>query len=227
MRESDNPRRHLFLLAALLLLVIVTPMVAPLRHGILVVNVIGAAVLISASYAVSDRRRFLAVAIVFSTASVVANWFMLMYPGHGIVIIAHSSMIFLLSFFAITILSYVVRSGRVTADRIYAAICAYLLIGYAWAFGYALFDEFQPGAFAGPTEIARDDYLGRVMQMRYFSFITLATVGYGDIVPRAPGARTLAILEAIVGQFYLVALVGRLVGLHIVHGNAERPRGGN
>ena len=62
------------------------------------------------------------------------------------------------------------------------------------------------------------------MQMRYFSFATLMTVGYGDVVPRTPAALTLAMLEAIAGQFYLVALVGRLVGLHIVHGNVERPR---
>ena len=60
------------------------------------------------------------------------------------------------------------------------------------------------------------------MQLRYFSFVTLATVGYGDIVPDTPMARTLALLEAMVGQFYLVALVGRLVGLHIVHGKDPR-----
>jgi voltage-gated potassium channel len=61
------------------------------------------------------------------------------------------------------------------------------------------------------------------MQLRYFSFVTLATVGYGDIVPRTPALRTMGILEAIVGQFYLVASIGRLVGLHIVHGS-ERPK---
>jgi voltage-gated potassium channel Kch len=85
-------------------------------------------------------------------------------------------------------------------------------------------DELQPGAFAAPTPIGPDDYVARVMQMRYFSFVTLTTVGYGDVVPRTPAARTLAMLEAIMGQFYLVALVGRLVGLHIVHGNVERSR---
>jgi hypothetical protein len=110
-------------------------------------------------------------------------------------------------------------AGGLPADKIFAAICAYLLIGYAWAFGYSILDEFHPSAFAAPTEVARNDYVGRVMQMRYFSFTTLATVGYGDIVPRTPGARTMAILEAILGQFYLVALIGRLVGLHIVHGS--------
>jgi voltage-gated potassium channel Kch len=70
--------------------------------------------------------------------------------------------------------------------------------------------------------VARNDYIGRVIEMRYFSYITLATVGYGDIVPRSTGARTMALLEAILGQFYLVALIGRLVGLHIVHGSDRR-----
>jgi hypothetical protein len=65
------------------------------------------------------------------------------------------------------------------------------------------------------------DLVGRVMQLRYFSFVTLATVGYGDIVPHTPAARTMALLEAMLGQFYLVALVGRLVGLHIVHENRD------
>jgi voltage-gated potassium channel len=125
--------------------------------------------------------------------------------------------------FSIAILNYAVRSGRVTSDKIFAAICAYLLIGYAWAFAYAVLDELQPGAFAASTEVPRHDYVGRVLQMRYCSFITLTTVGYGDIVPRTPGARTMVILEAVLGQFYLVALIGRLVGLHIVHGDNSRP----
>jgi hypothetical protein len=55
------------------------------------------------------------------------------------------------------------------------------------------------------------------MQMRYFSFVTLASVGYGDIVPHSQMAQTTALLEAMLGQFYLVALIGRLVGLHIAH----------
>ena len=57
------------------------------------------------------------------------------------------------------------------------------------------------------------------MQMRYFSFITLTTLGFGDVVPRTPIARTFAILEAVVGQMYLAVLVARLVGQHIVDVN--------
>ena len=125
-------------------------------------------------------------------------------------------------FFAAAILSYVLGSGKVTWDKIYGAVCAYLLLGYAWTFAYSLIEELQPGSFGSATTPMPHDLVARVMQLRYFSFVTLATVGYGDIVPRTPMARTLALLEAMVGQFYLVALVGRLVGLHIVHGKDPR-----
>jgi voltage-gated potassium channel Kch len=62
------------------------------------------------------------------------------------------------------------------------------------------------------------------MQFRYFSFMTLTTVGYGDVLPRSDAARTLAALEAVMGQIYLTVLVARLVGLHIVHSHGSDSR---
>jgi hypothetical protein len=222
MRDSENPRRHLILLIALLTLIIVGPLLSTSRHGNLVLNVIGAAMLLTALYAISECKQIIVSAVILSILSILGTFLLQAYPSHVMVMVSHATMIALLALFAFVILNYVVRSGRVTADKIFAAICAYLLIGYAWAFAYALLDEFNPGAFASPTEVARNDYVGRVIEMRYFSYITLATVGYGDIVPRTTGARTMALLEAILGQFYLVALIGRLVGLHIVHGSERR-----
>jgi voltage-gated potassium channel len=127
-------------------------------------------------------------------------------------------------FFCVSILGYVLHSGRVTSDKIFATICVYLLVGFVWTYAYALLDEVQPGSFAASTETGRNDYVGRIMQLRYFSFATLTTLGYGDILPRSPTARTMAVLETVMGQIYLAVLVARLVGLHIVHGNADRPR---
>lgn len=222
MATAESPRRHLTLLIALLTIIILAPVLSTTRYDIVIMNVIGAAMLLSGVYAVSERKHVFVIATILSILSIVTTWLLLAYPGHAMVIFAHATMITVLGFFAVVILSYVARSGRVTADKIYAAVCAYLLIGYAWAFAYAMLDELNPGAFATPTEVARNDYVGRVVQMRYFSYITLTTVGYGDIVPRTPGARTMAILEAILGQFYLVALIGRLVGLHIVHNTDRR-----
>lgn len=139
-------------------------------------------------------------------------------------LISHSVIVVLIAFFCVTILSYVLDNGRVTADKIFAAICVYMLLEYGWTFVYSLLLELQPQSFAITSEVARNDYVDRISQLRYFSFTTLTTVGYGDIVPRSPAARTMTILEAVMGQFYLVALVGRLVGLHIVHGTDPRSR---
>jgi hypothetical protein len=214
--------RHLLLLISLLAIFILSPFVVTYRHGPTILNIVGAAVLLTATYAVSERKHFLIVAVLLSAFSIIMTFWLFVAPSDSVVIISHASLVVLITFFAVTILGYVLRSGRVTSDRIYGAICVYLLFGYAWAFAYALMDEVQPGSFAAPTATAPGDFVGRVMQMRYFSFVTLATVGYGDIVPRTPTARTMALLEAMLGQFYLVALIGRLVGLHIVHGNSDR-----
>ena len=219
---AENPRRHLFLLIALLFIFILSPFVLPFYYGPTIMNVVGAVVLLSATYAVSGRRLFLIIAVTLSTLSIFMTFWLAAAPTHRVIIVAHTSVVLLIGFFAVVILVSVLRGGKVTADKIYGAVCAYLLLGYAWAFAYSVIEEVQPGSLTSLTSTTPRDIVDRVMQLRYFSFVTLATVGYGDIVPRTPLARTMALLEAMVGQFYLVALIGRLVGLHIVHGNPER-----
>jgi Ion channel len=221
---AENPRRHLWLLISLLVIFIVSPFVAPFYYGPTVLNVIAAIVLLAATYAVSRRRSFLIISLSLSIFSIAMTFWLAAAPGHWLVIISHGSLVIVIVFFVVAILSYVLGSGRVTWDKIYGAIGAYLLLGYAWTFAYSLIEELQPGSFVSTMSTMPADLVGRVMQLRYFSFVTLATVGYGDIVPHTPAARTMALLEAMLGQFYLVALIGRLIGLHIVHGGDPRSR---
>jgi hypothetical protein len=94
-------------------------------------------------------------------------------------------------------------------------------MGYAWAFGYSLLAELDPNAFSTAMPLSETDSIGLVQQMRYFSFVTLTTMGYGDIVPRTDIARSLVVLEAVAGQIYLVALMGRLISLHIMQPEDE------
>jgi hypothetical protein len=222
MRGSDNPRRHLVLLISLLVIFIVSPFVVPYYYGPTFLNIIAAGVLLSATYAVSERRSFLIFGLSLSIFSIITTFWLAASPTFWLVIISHGSLVILISFFAVVILGHVLRSGKVTSDKIYGAICVYFLFGYAWAFAYSLIEEVQPESFTSLTSVEPHDLVSRVMQMRYFSFVTLASVGYGDIVPHTQTARTMAVLEAILGQFYLVALIGRLVGLHVVHGGDRR-----
>lgn len=224
MNNSGDPRRHLWLLISLVVIFTVSPFIVPYYYGPTILNIIAAIVLVSATYAVSGRRSFFTFAIALSSIAIALSFWLAAAPSHWLIIFSHGSLVIVIGFFACAILSYVLGSGKVTSDKIYGAICVYLLFGYAWTFAYSLIEEVQPGSFTSLTSIDTHDLVGRVMQMRYFSFVSLTSVGYGDIVPHSQLARTMPLLEAMFGQFYLVALIGRLVGLQIVHGNPERGR---
>src|SRR4029453_9042775 len=216
--------RHLALLICILLLFISAPFVDTSRYGVVIINRIAAVVLITASYALSERKYLFTIAIVLSVISVAATGLVLAFRQHWGVIASHCFLIFSIGFFAVSFSGYVLRSGRVTTDKIFAAVCVYLLIGFAWTFAYALLEEIASGSFAAVPEMGRNDPVARVQRLRYFSFVTLTTVGYGDILPRSLAARTMAVLEAVMGQIYLTVLVARLVGLHIVHSHVSQLR---
>ena len=113
------------------------------------------------------------------------------------------------TYLSVTILRHVLRSRVVVADTLYGAASVYLLLALVWALAYAILDTINPGAFTGPhTPLAWDDFV-------YFSVVTVTTLGYGDYVPVSPGARSLVMLEVIVGVFYTTVLLARLVGLYI------------
>jgi hypothetical protein len=104
---------------------------------------------------------------------------------------------------------YALRPGVVDAERIFAALDAYLLAGLVLGVCYLAVEQMWPGSF-GPATGGEFD-LDRAV---YFSFVTIATLGYGDIVPVSEPARGLAVLEAVGGQMYLAVLVARLVSLY-------------
>jgi hypothetical protein len=216
MIRGKHPWRHAALLISILLLIIISPIVASLGQGVLIVNIAGTAVLLAGSFTLRGQKPLFIAALCLSVLSVATTALMLLFPHPWTAIVSHSCDIILISFFAIAILLYVLRAGRITMDKIFAAICVYLLVGYAWSFAYALLEDSKPGSFKGLNEAAADNSVLQVMQFRYYSYITLTTVGYGDISPVSPAGQTMAILEAIMGQFYLAVLVARLVGLQIV-----------
>jgi hypothetical protein len=106
--------RHLALLISILLLFVVAPLVIPLHHGILVMNVISAAVLVAGSYALSERKYLFAIAIVLSAITIVGTGLLLAFPQPWALVVSHSSIVVLVAFFCVTILSYVLgsRSGH-------------------------------------------------------------------------------------------------------------------
>ena len=121
--------------------------------------------------------------------------------------------VMLITYTAANILRYVLHVPAVTRNVIVAAICVYLQIGLFFARVFYFFDQFLGRAIfdgaAGPIR--------SMPELVYFSYTTLTTTGFGDIHPTASVARSLCVIEAILGQMYIVLLIGRLVGLSIVH----------
>jgi uncharacterized membrane protein len=111
----------------------------------------------------------------------------------------------------------VFRMGPVSGSRLQGAVALYLLLGLLWAHAYVIFNRDHPDSFAtvGSTPPT-------VAGWTYFSFITLTTVGYGDITPKAPAVRMMAVGEALTGQLYLAVMLARLVALQVSSGVAEK-----
>jgi len=119
----------------------------------------------------------------------------------------------------------VLRARVVTADVLRGTVAIYLMLGLSWAMVYRVVDSLDPKAFATPAvneEMVPSGREGpstirRSQGFRYYSFVTLTTLGYGDITPRSGPARTLSWLEAVVGQLFIAITVARLVALHVAH----------
>ena len=123
------------------------------------------------------------------------------------------------------ILLDVLRRGRVTSEKIRGSICVLLLMGATWGFAYLTLLQVDPGAISFTEAIRAAEPAGDVGwigDMLYFSFVNLTSVGYGDILPVSPLARTMSWIEALMGQLYMTLLIARLVSQHAAHNTPKQ-----
>ena len=121
------------------------------------------------------------------------------------------SSILFMAFVASQLNIEVFRPGEVNGHRLRGAIAVYLLIGFIFGLAFILVEHWIPGSFQGLT---LDDFEQGIDRAIYFSFVSLTTLGFGDITPQGRLAESLVVAEAIIGQLYLAILIGRLVSLH-------------
>ena len=115
----------------------------------------------------------------------------------------------------------VLFTGSITSNDIVGAICIYMLLGLIWAMLYLFIAEAVPGAFNG---LPHAPWLDNFAAAIYFSFVTITTLGYGDISPVLPLARFLVLMEAIIGVFYMAILVASLIGVRMSDREAARKK---
>ncbi len=169
------------------------------------------AIFIAIIFAIRSKRSHVIVAFILVLPLIVSTWsfYFIEFIHIGLLPRIFGALFF--AYAVITILQIVVRSTEVTKETIFAAIVAYLLIALMWAFLYMTLELVIPGSFTRPGGSIRAE----MMHFEYFSFVTITTLGYGDITPLTNRASALVLLEALVGQIYLVVLVAWLVGMHV------------
>ncbi len=208
--------------AFLALLIVVVFVLPPLGSPGIVGRAIGdtvvGALLIAGTVAVAERRwirRVVTAATVAALLVHLASWL----PGSGELLVWRvRSALFAQTLMTAVILVQVYRPGVVNRHRILGAVAAYLLLGLVWAQAYQLVALAHPGAFTGAIDS------GAQGAWVYFSFVTLTTTGYGDILPAHAAARSLANLEALIGQLYPAILLARLVSLELTAGRSAPKR---
>jgi hypothetical protein len=201
------------LLVALALFFIWAPFVEEIEGGELIVSALFSLVLLAGVVAVADSKRVLVIAIVLAIPAIAGRWMNHFRPDLVPPHVFLTAGLILIAFVVANLLRFVLRAPSVNADVLCASISAYLMLGLMWTLAYWLVDQLTPGgAFSFNTNGGTRSING--FSGFYFSFITLSTVGYGDITPVSRMARWLAAMEAMTGLLYVAVLIARLVALY-------------
>jgi hypothetical protein len=203
-----------YLLIALLILLIAIPLADDLNlAGVpLVRALVFSCLLVIGVWSLKDGGRFFPVGMAFVIAGVILNVIAIKSQS---AFFQYGSILLLIGFLLVAItftMKQVAIGTDINTNRIVGAICIYLMLGVIWAMAYTVVDLASPGSFAGFSPM---DDVGWNSEWLYFSFVTMTTLGYGDILPVSATARGLAYMQAVVGQFYIAVLVAGLVGAYV------------
>ena len=209
-------RRYTTLLWSLMILFLLYPVMTRLGWSRFW-SLFFVAELLFAVYSVSEGTRSLKIAAVLVTPAILgelAFFWLESRETHWFAVISVGAFLAYVVF--VVYKQSVFGKGRMTTDRVAGAIAVYLLLGLLWALAYGIISATDPDAFKGLERFQLDES-GAQQDFIYFSFVTLTTLGYGDILPVSPMAKTLAWFEAVFGQLFLAVTIARLVSLEIAH----------
>lgn len=229
--------RYSFLLAALVLMFAVEPLVQQFPLGALVLDGFSVLVLLSAVLSMGSRRVVLIILLGVGAAEVLAlaaGWLIDPQGSLGAGPAGVFRALLAAAFFgylAAIIMGDVISSRQETFDKLCGATCVYLLLGLLWAYVYLVIHHYAPGSFAIGDELQQAvTSTGNNREfftlLVYFSFVTLTTLGFGDISPVTGPALTACWLEAVTGQLFLATFIAGLVGIHVSRGSNSSERDG-
>ena len=192
-------------MCSLLILLILTAFLEGYKYAYLILNTLSTIVIIAGVYAASANRRSVYILVILGLPWFFSEWFFL----------TSGRTVFLSFFFflyvTLTLMDMIIKTKEINQNTLYGAVCVYLLLGLLWASIYSLVNELVPGSIFTGSGI---DGHPKPIDVIYFSYTTLTTLGYGDITLSTPVGRIMSVLEAIIGQLFIAFMVARLVAIY-------------
>ena len=204
------------LLYALIIILLAFPVLQDFTYVGLVTGVVLVGVLLVAVRAVAKRRWQIVISGILGTAATIGYFGNLLGLGAGFEPVGMLGFgLFFLTVGIIIITDIMLHIRHVTSELIYGSISVYLLVGLAFAFMHALVEFIQPGSISGLESLSMGDT--SVMPFIYYSFVTMTTLGYGDLSPVTGPAASLAYVQAVFGQLYIAITIARLMALYVAN----------
>lgn len=208
--SDQRPIRFALLLLSLLVLATVSGFTAGQFGGILG-NLAASFVLLAGVASMYRQRLMLIIGLILLAPAISTRWLLFWL---GTPILAPVSLTFWLIFTAFNagaLFLYIRARGAFSNDTIYGGICIYVLLGYCFAAAFALLETLSPGSFSFPSG-RPESLVALELETAYFSFVTLTTLGYGDVTPLSSQAKSLVMLETVVGPMFVAVFIAQLVG---------------
>jgi len=210
----ENP--YTYFLISILLVFIIEPIMAQVSHPVFpLLHFIFVFVIITVFWSLKLKKKYFVPCVVLALAAFALELVHVVLRSRGAVVNLEGIVISTYALFILlAIVIFIVKifsTETVTLDTIRGGLSIYILFGFFWALLYQAF------LIADPNSISVQQEAYSFSNLLYYSFTTLTTLGYGDIVPINPLVRNVAVLEAVIGQLFLATFIARLIGLHLSH----------
>jgi len=205
------------LLAWLLIYQICSPFLLSIPSARILVSLLFSGTLFSAVYIINRHSRMFLWTMLVMALTLLLFWIDV-FDLAPLSLQASSAILCLYLGLIVYTLAWLIFTARhITPSLISGALCLYLIFGMFWGMLYVLIEVWHPGSFTGALLTQHDSHLQLYRAFQYFSFVTLTTLGYGDILPANSVAAAFCQTEAIIGQFFMAVMVARLVAIQVTN----------
>ncbi|MGD9011785.1 MAG: potassium channel family protein [Desulfobacterales bacterium] len=196
--------RFIYIIFAIMLVLLVNPFIRPLGLiGHLLSTLFLSMIPLASAYAMTEDRKKAIIVLIIAAPFVILDGLNVFITHRSLMVVAFSFGTILYFYIVILLVINLLSIRVITADLIFCAISIYLLIGIMWAGIYSVLEGISPGSFSEASDLL------------YFSFVTLTTVGFGDVAPLSVLCKRLAVFEAAMGSIYMAVIIAMIVGRYM------------